>query len=90
MSEDAELEQRGAVEPCVPGSAQALQPDKTTFISYASADKAAADSIVAALERAGIGCWIAPRDVVPGVFYADAIVQAINCVFRAILTTDSV
>jgi TolB-like protein/Flp pilus assembly protein TadD len=48
------------------------------FISYATADKGAADSICAALERGGIVCWIAPRDVTPGVFYADAIVQAIN------------
>ena len=48
------------------------------FISYATADKSAADSICAALERGGIVCWIAPRDVTPGVFYADAIVQAIN------------
>ncbi len=48
------------------------------FISYASADKAAADSICAGLERGGIACWIAPRDVTPGVFYADAIVEAIN------------
>ena len=49
------------------------------FISYASADNSAAESIVAALERAGIMCcWIAPRDVTPGVFYADAIVQALN------------
>ena len=48
------------------------------FISYATADKSAADSIRAALERDGIVCWIAPRDVTPGVFYADAIVQAIN------------
>jgi hypothetical protein len=48
------------------------------FISYASADKAAADAIVAALERGGIRCWIAPRDVTPGLLYADAIVQALN------------
>jgi hypothetical protein len=48
------------------------------FISYASSDKAAADAICAALAHAGIGCWIAPRNVIPGVFYADAVVQAIN------------
>jgi TolB-like protein len=64
-----------------PGSPSALAGRAGTadvFISYASADKAAADSICAALERAGIACWIAPRDVTPGVFYADAIVEAIN------------
>jgi TolB-like protein len=48
------------------------------FVSYASADKAAADLICAALERGGVACWIAPRNVTPGVFYADAIVEAIN------------
>jgi hypothetical protein len=48
------------------------------FISYASHDAAVADTIVAALERAKILCWIAPRDVKPGARYADAIVRAIN------------
>jgi TolB-like protein len=48
------------------------------FISYASADKATADSVCAALERAKIPCWIAPRDVKPGARYAHAIVRAIN------------
>ena len=48
------------------------------FISYASQDAAVADAIVAALERAKIPCWIAPRDVKPGARYADAIVRAIN------------
>jgi TolB-like protein/Tfp pilus assembly protein PilF len=48
------------------------------FISYASADKAAADSICVALERGGLTCWIAPRDVKPGARYADAIVRAIT------------
>jgi TolB-like protein/Tfp pilus assembly protein PilF len=48
------------------------------FVSYASQDSAVAESICAALESDGIACWIAPRDVRPGDFYADAIVQAIN------------
>jgi TolB-like protein/Tfp pilus assembly protein PilF len=48
------------------------------FISYASQDAAVADSVVGALERAGLKCWIAPRDVVPGALYADEIVRAIN------------
>jgi TIR domain len=62
------------------------------FISYASADKQAADSICAALERGGIVCWIAPRDVTPGVFYADAIVQAINSahILIVVLSVNSV
>jgi TolB-like protein/Tfp pilus assembly protein PilF len=48
------------------------------FISYASPDSAVADALCEALEREGVTCWIAPRDVVPGEFYADAIVRAID------------
>jgi TolB-like protein len=48
------------------------------FISYASKDKAAADALCASLERRGLRCWIAPRDVRPGALYADAIVRALN------------
>jgi TIR domain len=36
------------------------------FISYASQDKPVADAVCQALERAGMACWIAPRNVVPG------------------------
>jgi TolB-like protein/Tfp pilus assembly protein PilF len=48
------------------------------FISYASPDSSVADTLCQALEREGVTCWIAPRDVVPGEFYADAIVRAID------------
>jgi len=48
------------------------------FLSYASPDSAIADAACAALERQGVTCWIAPRDVVPGEFYADAIVRAVD------------
>ena len=48
------------------------------FISYASDDKVTADAVCAALEHAGIPCWIAPRDIKPGGLYADAIVRAIT------------
>jgi TolB-like protein len=48
------------------------------FISYASQDVAVADAIVETLERHGVTCWIAPRDVKPGAVYADAIVRAIG------------
>jgi TolB-like protein/tetratricopeptide (TPR) repeat protein len=51
---------------------------RTVFISYASQDAGTAHAIVAALERAGVPCWIAPRDVVPGALYASEIVRAIN------------
>ncbi len=48
------------------------------FISYASQDAALADAIVADLERHGLRCWVAPRSVMPGEVYADAIVRALN------------
>ena len=48
------------------------------FISYASQDAAVAERLCAALEVAGLPCWIAPRDVRAGESYAAAIVEAIN------------
>jgi len=51
---------------------------RTVFVSYASQDVAVANAVVGALEGAGLACWIAPRDVVPGALYAGEIVRAIN------------
>jgi hypothetical protein len=48
------------------------------FISYASADKTAADAACAVLEAAGIRCWVAPRDISPGREFAAAIIDAID------------
>jgi serine/threonine-protein kinase len=53
-------------------------PGRDVFISYASQDKAVADAVCEALESAGVTCWIAPRDVTPGEFYAESIVHAID------------
>ena len=53
-----------------------VMPD--AFISYASHDAAVAAALVEALEKAGVTCWIAPRDVRAGALYADAIVRAIS------------
>src|SRR6202035_5838653 len=53
-------------------------PTGHVFVSHASADTAAAEEVCAALEGAGMRCWIAPRDVMPGTLYADAIVRAIS------------
>jgi len=51
---------------------------RDVFLSYASPDQAIADAACAALEAAGVACWIAHRDVTPGESYAEAIVNAIN------------
>jgi hypothetical protein len=48
------------------------------FVSHSSADRVLAEAIVHELQTAGIGCWIAPRDIVPGVNYGEAIVAAIQ------------
>ena len=78
MAEGGGEEQATGDAPAMPSALRRHGGSTDVFISYASADKQAADSICAALERGGIVCWIAPRDVTPGVFYADAIVEAIN------------
>src|SRR5262249_17432353 len=48
------------------------------FISYSSKDKPAADAACAVLERAGVRCWIAPRDIRAGGEYGAAIIEAID------------
>lgn len=48
------------------------------FVSYATLDKLTADAVCANLEGAGIRCWIAPRDVTPGMDYGAAIVEGIR------------
>jgi TolB-like protein/Tfp pilus assembly protein PilF len=48
------------------------------FVSYAASDSSVAHAIVDTLERSGLRCWIAPRDVTPGGHYADAIMGAIS------------
>ena len=51
---------------------------RDVFLSYASQDIVIAEAACEALEHAGVTCWIAPRDVAPGTFYADEIVHAID------------
>ncbi len=52
-------------------------PDRV-FISYASADKTIADQVCTTLESAGVACWIAPRNIEPGVHYPTAIIDAVQ------------
>ena len=61
-----------------PPSAQARKASSRVFVSYASQDATVAADLVEALERHGVVCWIAPRDVKAGALYADAIVRAIS------------
>jgi TIR domain len=52
--------------------------DSDAFVSYASQDAPVANAVVENLEQHGIKCWIAPRNIRPGLQYADEIVAAIN------------
>jgi adenylate cyclase len=75
-----------------PAPVQVLNASRDVFVSYASQDVAIADAIVETLEQHGLACWIAPRNVTPGEFYADAIVRALNAArtFVLVLTENSV
>jgi len=63
------------------GKIRAVQPTTVAhdvFISYSSTDRSVADAVCATLESRAIGCWIAPRDVLPGEEYAAALVRALH------------
>ena len=48
------------------------------FVSYSSRDKLTADAVVAKLEAARLRCWIAPRDILPGMEWGKGIIDGIN------------
>jgi TIR domain len=48
------------------------------FISHSTEDKAAADAVCATLESRKIRCWIAPRDILGGMRWGEAISHAIS------------
>ena len=77
----------GESESDVGPAAHAAAPSDSArvFISYASQDGAVAEAVCDALEHAGVTCWIAPRDVTPGTFYADEIVHAIDAAKAIVL-----
>lgn len=50
---------------------------KQVFISHAQHDSEKADLVCTALESAGIGCWIAPRDILPGRYYSGAVMEGL-------------
>jgi adenylate cyclase len=59
------------------------------FLSYAAADKDAALAVLAGLEKQGIRCWIAPRDIPAGSEYGQQIVDALKAcrVFVVVFST---
>jgi hypothetical protein len=59
---------------------------RTVFISHSSQDKKIADAVCNFLEKHGVLCWIAPRDVTPGKNYGAAIIDAISeCEFFVLI-----
>jgi eukaryotic-like serine/threonine-protein kinase len=48
------------------------------FISYSNKDKNAADATCTIMEKSGIHCWMAPRDITPGAPFAEAIIDGIK------------
>jgi hypothetical protein len=52
-------------------------PDHDVFVSYSSKDKPVADAVCARLEERRIRCWVAPRDIRPGMDWSSAIIDAI-------------
>ena len=59
------------------------------IISYATIDKPIADAVCAKLEERGIRCWIAPRDILAGMDYAEAIISAIDSAKMLVLIFSS-
>ena len=51
---------------------------RVAFISHSSKDKIIGESVCNFIERHGISCWIAPRDVQPGRTFAGEINRAIQ------------
>lgn len=52
--------------------------EREVFVCHSSRDAATAQRLCDRLESSGIGCWIAPRDVLAGVSYPRQIVEAIQ------------
>jgi hypothetical protein len=63
---------------------------KRVFLSHATEDAGVVQELCAGLERRGIGCWVAPRDIPAGRSWAQCIVEAIDtCPFLVLFLTPS-
>ncbi len=61
------------------------QAEIDAFISYSSPDRQTAFAVCGELERQGLACWIAPRDVGTGVSYPDAIMRGLRAAKALVL-----
>jgi hypothetical protein len=57
---------------------QLIKMGKDVFISYSKQDISTATMVCSKLETRGITCWIAPRDITPGVDFDEAILDGID------------
>jgi hypothetical protein len=48
------------------------------FISHSNKDKKWADAVCGVLEQNQVRCWIAPRDIIPGTEWKEAIIEGLN------------
>ncbi|HEX3603058.1 MAG TPA: toll/interleukin-1 receptor domain-containing protein [Steroidobacteraceae bacterium] len=55
-----------------------MAPARDVFISYSQPDYDCAMELVARIEREGVNCWIAPRDIAPSADWAAEIIDAIS------------
>ncbi len=55
-----------------------MQKKIRIFVSHSSKDQAVASELVDFLEKNNCQCWIAPRDIQPGLSYADCITKGIE------------
>jgi len=62
-----------------------LEGTAAVFVSYATADRKQALSVCKAIERRGVKCWIASRDVPPGENYQEAIVRSLRAARAMVL-----
>ncbi len=51
---------------------------RDVFVSHSSRDVDLANEVLSLLEKEGLRCWIAPRDVPAGADYGEAIIDAIE------------
>src|SRR5688572_25696121 len=63
--------------PAPSGPAPGGRRGHDVFVSHSAKDKAKADAVCDALEKGGVRCWIAPRDILPGANWATSILKAI-------------
>ena len=63
---------------------------RAIFLSYSTDDTPIATVVRDHLEAQGIACWIAPRDIAPGLEYGGQIVDAIEaCTVLVLVLSES-